>query len=401
MSKSVSDVAQARAATQFDYEELTDSAAKDYGLEEFGADPFREFLERYVHSLNTGGAMTEEGVVRTRSHLMRCLHNRLDLRHWYGREPSIAAEVIDRPIFLMGLPRSGTTFMHHLFDHDPGMRLLRNWEALSPCPPPAIAPESIEPRLVAARAVKAATLEKMANFDAMHLLDPDGPDECTVLLDQVFGMVGVLNLAKVDGYFQWLADDADFRKVFAHHKRILQLLQYKAQPRRWVMKYPNYILSMCELSATYPDGLFVVSHRDPVQALASLCKLTHTLRASCYAEVDNDPHQVGQEIWDFVQKHVDRMMEFRTSNTAMPVVDIDYQQLLDDPSASVEKVYAAANMEFPQSVRSALAEWTAANPKGKRGKNTYRFEDYGLDRSEVEAGFDPYRQAFNIPRELS
>jgi Sulfotransferase family len=386
---------------QFDTEELKQSAATEFGLNEFGEDPFHEFLERYTHSLNTEGVMTEAGVLRTRSHLLRCLHNRLDLKQWYQREPAISTEVIERPIFLMGLPRSGTTFMHHLFDHDPDMRLLRNWEALCPCPPPAIDPESVHTRLTAARAVKAATLEAMANFDAMHLLDPEGPDECTVLLDQVFGMVGVLNLAKVDGYFRWLSEAADFREVFEYHKSILQMLQYKAPRRRWVMKYPNYILAMPELSATYPDGLFVVSHRDPVQALASLCKLTHMLRASCYADGDNDPHQVGREIWHFVQKHVDRMMEFRASNTSTPIVDVDYQQLLDDPSAAVEKVYAAADMDFPQSVRSTLADWTAANPQGKRGSNKYRFEDYGLDRAEVEAGFDEYRNAFNIPRELS
>ena len=170
-----------------------------------------------------------------------------------------------------------------------------------------------------------------------------------------------------------------------------------AKPRRWVLKYPNYIMSMGELSDTYPDGLFVVSHRDPVRTLASLCDLTYRFRAPRYSEIDRN--EVGQEMLYFVQQHVDHLLNFRVTNTKVRIVDIDYNELVTEPVAVVEAVYAAAEMDLPQSVRGKLADWTQRNPKGKRGIQAYRLEDYGLDRGRVEAGFAAYRRAFNISKE--
>jgi Sulfotransferase family len=387
--------------TLLDAAGMKQQAADQCGLAQFGNDPFAEFYDRYIDSLNQDGELNAIGVMRTEAQIVNCLKNRLQLQDWYAREPSIADEVIERPILLMGLPRSGTTVMHHLFDHDPKMRLLRMWETLSPCPPPAVDPESARLRLEAAQQMKAQILSDKKNFDAMHLLDPDGPDECTNLLDQVFGMVGVLNIAKCPTYFDWLAESADFRSVFRHHRNVLKALQWKAPRRRWVLKYPNYIMSMPELADTYPDGTFVVSHRDPVQTLASLCKLTHYLRGVRYDDADNDKHEVGEQIWNFVQTHVDNFMEYRSSDHSMPILDVAYEKLLDSPVEVVESAYVAAGEEFSVSVRKNLEDWASSNPKGKRGVNEYSFSDYGLDRARVEAGFDEYRKAFNVPREAS
>ena len=156
---------------------------------------------------------------------------------------------------------------------------------------------------------------------------------------------------------------------------------------------------MSELRDTYPDALFVVSHRDPVQTLASLCKLTHVLRSVSYGEADNDKHQVGKDIWHFVQTHVDHLLDYRRSSGDTAIVDVDYRQLIESPTEVVQAVYTAAGMEFPDSVRTEIADWAAKNPKGKRGVNSYNLEDYGLDRDAVEAGFADYRRAFNIPLE--
>ena len=386
--------------TQIDPGRLKQQAAQEAGNAEFGEDAFAEFYDRFVGSLNSEGArLTPLGVQRASANIVRALRNRLLQQDWLAREPAIGDQAIDRPILLMGLPRSGTTFMHHLFDHDPDMRLLRFWETLQTSPPPATDAESVAQRLAFAHQMKAQALSDKSDFDSLHLLDPDGPDECTSLLDQVFGMVGVLNLYRIPGYFQWLADSADFRKVYAHHKSVLQHLQWQSPPRRWVMKYPNYIMSMAQLRETYPDALFVVSHRDPVQTLASLCKLTHVLREVSYDESDNDPHQVGKDIWHFVQTHVDHMLEYRRTSGDTGIVDVAYRQLIENPTGVVQSVYTTAGMVFPESVRAEIADWSAKNPKGKRGVNSYNLEDYGLDRDAVESGFADYRNAFDIPPE--
>jgi hypothetical protein len=380
-----------------DPDRLKSEAAAACGLTEFGEDPFAEYFTRVVGALNQDGVLTAEGIAITEAEILGLLRNRLEVRRWLEREPGISAEEIAAPIFLMGLPRSGTTFLHHLFDHDPRLRLLRTWETLRPSPPPAFDPASVTTRLEAARQFVGQWQSDVVNFDATHLLDADGPDECALILNQVFAQAGFQNYLKVPSFFRWLYDAADYDSVYLYHKSVLQLLQFQAPPRRWVVKYPNHLLAMAEIRRVHPGALLVVSHRDPVRTLASLCDLTHQYRSPRYA--DNDRFGIGREMWEFVQKHVDRLLAFRSTGAYSGVVDVDYYRLVEDPVATVESVYVAMGWEMPETVRATLAAWTRHNPKGKRGAHEYRLEDYGLDADAVEAGFAEYRRVYGIPFE--
>jgi len=377
-------------------ENLKRQAAAAFGLADFGVDSFAEYFSRFLEALNHDGALTDEGVAITEAEILGLLRNRLEVRSWLEKRPEIADEEISAPLFLMGLPRSGTTFLHHLFDHDPRLRLLRTWETLRPCPPPALDPVSVTTRLEAARQFVGQWQTDVVNFDATHLLDADGPDECALVLNQVFAQAGFQNYLKVPSFFRWLYESADYELVYRYHRSVLQLLQFRAPRRRWVVKYPNHLLAMPEIRRIHPDALLVVSHRDPVRTLASLCELTHQYRSPRYA--DNDKVGIGQEMWEFVQKHVDRLLAFRARGDEA-VVDIDYYRLVENPVATVETVYAAMGQEMPDPVRLTLADWTRRNPKGKRGAHEYRLEDYGLDPDRVEAGFADYRRLYDIPKE--
>jgi len=376
---------------------LKSEAAAAHGLGNYGDDPFAEYFTRLVDALNQDGGLTTEGIAITEAEILGLLRNRLEVRQWLEQQPEIAREYIDRPIFLMGLPRSGTTFLHHLFDHDPRLRLLRTWETLRPCPPPALDPASVTARLEVARKFVGQWQSDVVDFDATHLLDVDGPDECALVLNQVFAQAGFQNYLKVPSFFRWLYESANYKSVYRYHKSVLQLLQFRAPPRRWVVKYPNHLLAMGEIRRVHPGALFVVSHRDPVRTLASLCDLTHQYRSPRYA--DNDRSGIGREMWEFVQKHVDRLLAFRAGETYTGVVDVDYYRLVDAPVATVEAVYGAMGWEMPEAVRATLADWIQRNPKGKRGAHEYRLEDYGLDADAVEAGFAEYRRVFGIPFE--
>lgn len=384
--------------SRFDADRLKQQAAASFGLGDFGEDPFAENFARFVDALNSDGVLSLEGAAITEAEILSLLRNRLEVAHWLAREPSIAEERIDRPIFLMGLPRSGTTFLHHLFDHDRQLRLLRCWETLRPCPPPAFDPSSVAPRLDAARQFLGQWKTEIVNFDATHLIDAEGPDECSLVLNQIFAQAGFQNYVKVPSFFDWFYEFADFERIYSYHKSVLQLLQWRDAPRRWVLKYPNHLLAMRAIRQIHPDAIFVVSHRDPVRTLASLCDLTFQYRAPRYAI--NDRAGIGREMWDFVGKHIDRFLEFRNSGAAdHGVVDVDYYRLVNDPVATVGAVYEAVEMEMPDEVRVKLADWTARNPKGKRGEHAYRLEDYGLDFDQVNARFAAYRRLYSLPVE--
>jgi hypothetical protein len=382
----------------FDADALRRAAAAAAGEPCFGPDPFAPGLDALLASLRREATLTDAGREATRIELVRLLHNRLEVERWHREHAALAREPIERPVFLMGLPRSGTTFLHHLFDHDPCFRLLRCWEALRPCPPPAVRPGTVEERVAEARRFLGEWKSDVVHFDALHLMDPDGPDECTALLSQVFAQAGFLNYLEVPSYFDWLLAHADFAAVYRHHARVLQLLQWRAAPRRWVLKYPNHLLAMHEIARLHPEATFVVTHRDPVRTLASLCDLTFEYRGARHAR--GDRREIGRQLWPFVLRHVERLLAFVDRGGApLRVVDVDYYRLVADPLACVREVYAALGLPMPEAVRRTLVAWAERNPKGRRGEHRYRLEEYGLDAEEVDAGFAAYRARYAIPHE--
>jgi hypothetical protein len=201
----------------------------------------------------------------------------------------------------------------------------------------------------------------------------------------------------VPAYFDWLCESGDFAAIYRFHKGVLQLLQWRDLPRRWVVKYPNHLLAMDAIRQVHPEAVFVVSHRDPVQTLASLCDLTHQYRAPRIAQ--NDRAGIGREMWRFVGEHVDRLIAFRDRAGTDGIHDVDYYRLVADPVGTVEAVYRAVGLDMPGGVREKLADWTRRNPKGARGEHRYRLEDYGLDFDRVDARFADYRRLYAIPSE--
>jgi len=393
---------------------LRREAARLAGRADFGADPFAENLERLLDALAAADALTPEGLETTRAELTGYLRNRLEVQRWLARMPWIEARPIVRPIFFMGLPRSGTTFLLHLFDHDPRLRLLRTWESREPAPPPALDPESVARRIESARRFVGSWQGEVEGFDALHLLDAEGPDECGMLLANAFAQAGFPNYLEVPGWFGWMLESLDFDAAYRLHRQQLQVLQHGAPERRWALKFPNHLLAVPAIRRVYPDAAFVYTHRDPDTALASLCSLTCELRAARSRRVDR--RAVGREMSVFVARHVERILAFRspassatTGAAGSPraagaldgavVVDVDYDRLVADPVAVTDAIYAAVGMPMADAVAARLARWTAENPKGRRGAHRYAAGDFALDPAETEAVFAAYRARFGIRRE--
>lgn len=385
--------------TSISAHELRRQAAALAGQAEYGPDPYAENLDRLLASLATQGDLTPQGVAMTQGEFTGYLYNRLQIQHWLKEVPEIARQPIERPIFFLGLPRSGTTFLLNLFDHDERLRLLRTWEALQPAPPPALDPESVSRRIERARQHLGQWTSDVEGFEAMHLLDVEGPDECTMLLSNAFAQAGFDNYLQVPGWFDWMVESCDFEAAYRLHKQQLQVLQWGAEPRRWALKYPNHVLAMDAIRRVYPDAAFVFTHRDPDVTLASLCSLTFELRSARIAH--NDRHEVGAQMTRFVLKHMQRIMEFRDSSAARDclMVDVDYYRMVANPLVVVDEIYRAVGMSMSAAVEGRLAQWTAANPKGKRGAHRYAADQFGLQPARTAAPFTAYRERFGVARE--
>lgn len=358
----------------------------------------RPNLAALVKSINEDARLPAWGEEITHKNLVNRTADRLEAIKWVRNYPDIASEEITAPVFLTGLPRSGTTFFQYLFDRDDRFRLIRTWEAITPSPPPGFDPDSVVRRKAEESERRRQSRPHIEGFEALHLVDADGSEECHAFMEHTYAAAGLHNLLNVPSFFDYLTDSADLTAAYRIHKRQLQLLQWRMPQPRWALKYPNHLLAMDNILQVYPDARFVMTHRDPVQTLASLSKLTYTLRSARYDQ-PVDPHQVGRQMFDFVRRHIDRIMAFTAGPNAARVTHVDYYRLLNAPATVMAEVHCALDIDTPAQVRKAVADWHDANPKGARGANPYSLEQFGLDEGIVAEQFRPYMQHFDIPRE--
>ncbi len=355
-------------------------------------------LERLVDSLNEEARLPEWGEGFARRALEDRTVSRLEGLRWVDDYPDITDEVIDRPVFLTGLPRSGTTFFQYLFDNDERFRLIRTWEGIEPSPPPGFDPDSVTRRKADEAERRRRNRPEVEGFEAMHLVDADGPEECHAIMEHSYAAAGFYNLFDVPAYFDYLLNELDFETAYRTHKRQLQLFQWRCPQPRWALKYPNHLLAMDTILSIHPEARFVMTHRDPVQTLASICKLTFTLRSALY-DAPVDRARVGRQLFEFVAQHIDRIMAFANSPQAERVTHADYYRLVDNPAVAMRDIHGSLGIDTPEPVAEAVADWHRRNPKDARGVNQYALEDYGLNEGEVAERFAPYMQHFDIPRE--
>jgi hypothetical protein len=239
-------------------------------------------------------------------------------------------------------------------------------------------------------------------IDAFHLTDVDGPQECLAILDQTFVNPGLLWPMSGEGYLKYLLHEADLPAAYAYHARVLKLLQWGAPSQRWTLKWPCHLLALDAIAEVYPDVTFVVTHRDPVQALASNCSLAHMLRSG--TDPNYDPHVIGRDMLALVREHVDRLVAFdiqQSQAASSLLVHVDYYQLVESPEAVMPHAFEAVGLEWTSVVEDRIRRWRVENPKGKRGTHSYTLDDYGLDRDMVTEVFSAYVDRFNIPSEYA
>jgi hypothetical protein len=354
-------------------------------------------LVRLVDSIHATFPMSQEGEEKIRAMLLTDAVNRLESLKWVCDYPEILREPIEAPVFLTGLPRSGTTYFQYLFDRDHRFRLIRTWQSILPSPPPGFDAASVARR----RAAWSEILKARGHFDgfeAQHLYDEDGSDECHAFLEQSYGAAGLNNLLRVPQYFEWLMDGLDLTETYRIHKRQLQCLQWRTKPKPWALKYPNHVIALNEILRVYPDARFVMTHRDPAQIVGSISKMTWNLRGMRAAALA-DMHEVGRDMLHFIQRHIDRIMEFDRGLHGDRVVHVDYYALVADPVGQMQRIHAGLGIDTPADILQSVGDWHAANPKNARGKNEYSLAQYGLNVDAVREQFAPYISRFGIPTE--
>lgn len=382
----------------FEPETLLAQARARTGLEDFGGDEFHEPLRRLLEGYETEAGFTAVGRLAARRDTLSLLVNRLRLVEDRKRHPGIAHEAIRRPLFIVGLPRTGSTLLHHLLAQDPASRVPRAWEVMLPSPPPERATYETDPRIRRAEA-QLRWLDRMApEFKAVHPLGAGLALECIAIMSYSFLSPRFHTTYHVPSYQRWLAQQ-DMRPAYELHRRFLQHLQWRTPAERWVLKAPAHLSSLDALFETYPDAVIVQTHRDPLVVLASVASLTAILQGVFTDRIDLG--EIGLEVTHRWAGLLERAMHLRQSGRVPDdrFVDVYYHEMLTDPLAVIRRIYARFDVPFTDEAERRMRHHLAANPQGKNGTHRYSLATFGLDPEALPAGFKAYRDHFGVRAE--
>ncbi len=259
-------------------EDLQASAIKAVGLDDFGVDDdnYLEALGVLLESYRLDADFTELGSKMSRFFLRNALVARLLSEASWKQYPQHVDVPIEKPIFVTGLPRTGTTALHRLLCGDPRHQGLELWlaEFPQPRPPRETWPDNPVFAQLDARFKKAH--DENPDYTGLHYMTADEVEECWQLLRQSLHSVSYETLAHVPTYAQWLARQ-DWTKSYGRHRKNLQLIGLNDPEKRWVLKNPSHLFALDALFATYPDALVIQCHRPAETIMASMCSLAqHT-----------------------------------------------------------------------------------------------------------------------------
>ena len=375
--------------------DLIETARRRCGLDDFGDGDFFEALSRLLESCQTEAQLNLIGKIALRFDVLHILRTRLLIERDRQLYPEISHQEIREPLFIIGLPRSGTTVLHSLLAADPEHRSPLMWEVMTPSPPTS----NDEKRRIQRATRSCKWFNWLApTFRHVHPVDAKVPQECVGLMSPTFMSDQFDTMYYVPSYRDWFFRQ-DLRPAYEYHRRFLQHLQFRRAGRRWVLKAPTHMFALPALLSVYPDALFVQMHRTPVEAMASVASLITILRSAFSDGVD--PVVVCRESVQYWSKTMEKFLEDRDRLLNGRICDIDYDQICRNPIAAVGRIYDRFGWSLSPQAERRMRALMASRAGNGRGNHHYQLADFGAAPDQVLGAFTSYclRFGFSLPDE--
>jgi hypothetical protein len=377
-------------------ESLLEAARKATGLDDFGPGAWHDHLRTLLAAYDAESHLTEAGRGMVEGELVGALAARLACQAAWARDPSVLRAEIRRPIFVLGLPRTGTTALHWLLAQDPANQVLEYWLAAAPRPRPPRATWEAEPAYQSAVEVLRWIYDTDPGLRAIHVMEADGPEECRHLFVQSFLDHTFDSNATIPAYTRYF-EAQDMRPAYERHRDVLKLVGSTSPERRWVLKYPAHMRELDVLLSVYPDACIVQTHRDPVRVLPSICSLVTGWR-SLY-EGSADAHAIGAWQVELYAGMIEHAMDVRAGADPRQFCDFSFRELVDDPIGAIARMYERFGIPFSAEAEARMRAWHAANPQGRHGGHRYTLDQFGLREEAIRGRFAHYAERFGVEPE--
>jgi hypothetical protein len=319
------------APDRLDRDRLVAEAIEQTEEIDLGEPSWGDGLDILLHSLRQEANLNELGVEIAGAELTNYLSNRLSITAWRRDHPEIAEGVIERPIVIVGQPRTGTTILYDLLGQDPGLRVPLTWEVDRPVPPPETATYDSDPRIEEVQATVDMAESLMPGFATFHPVGALLGQECVRMTASDFRSMIFPTQYRLPSYNHWLLHVADLRPAYRWHRQYLQHLQSRHPADQWLLKSPAHLWHLDALAAEYPDATIIQTHRDPLKVIASTSALAAHLRRM--ASDDVSMAETAADYAEDIFLGLDRGMEARRQSTFPPeaVIDVHYTTFVADP----------------------------------------------------------------------
>ena len=373
--------------------ELLEAAIRRAGGRNFAERSFVAPLRRLVASCNEEGDLNGFGQRAARFEILRSLNNLLQLERRERAEPSLCSRPIERPIFITGMPRSGTTFLHRLLSRDPRVAAPLSWQLVYPYPSPAGRAGTLL-RKAWVQGQFYAMRRLAPELDSLHHVAPGEPEECTDITAQVFQSLRYDSVYRVPSYQSWLQDYGHL-EAYRFHRRFLRHLDAQAPGRRWILKSPDHVFALEDIARVYPDARWVFIHRDPVAVLASVAKLTEVLRRPFTHHVDLE--EIGRQVCAAWLDGAGRMMRAAARSDA--ILHLRYREIVASPHEAAQRVLRHGGLAASEEGVRRMRKWLGNRTNRKHRPHEYHMERFGLDPRMLRERFASYTDTFGVELE--
>lgn len=378
-----------------DAEKLIAKAKATTKLEDFGDDSFRIGLDKLTQSLRNEARLSQIGRIAAHRLLLDNLVIRLQLTEYRKRRPEVAAQKIERPLFVLGLPRTGTTILYELLAQDPAHRSPASWEVAQPMPPAREETYSTDARIAEVEKVLQKTELLAPGFKAIHEIGAQLPQECVAILaaNCISDQYGASFF--IPEYRRWSLDQ-DMTSSYRWHYQFLQHLQVDYSKTRWVLKTPPHLAYLETIVKQYPDAAMVQTHRDPMAVMGSISSLACTLHSGFSDEID--PVETAHAETQYFSEMLRRGMKARDviPESSRLFFDVYFNDIVSDPISVIESIYRHFDFELTASARMAMQRYIDNRPRDKHGSHKYTLEQFGLSREQHGPLFSDYCQRFGL-----
>lgn len=368
-------------------------ARRRTGLEDFGDPPIEPALAALTTSLENEAGLHPLGRFLMHGHLSGILETRLRLAAAWRDEKSLPP--VQKPVFVTGMPRSGSTFLHELLAQDPNNRSPRVWEVMFPLPAPEAGAGQGDPRVRRAEARLWWFRRLVPRADEVYPVRACTPHECVAIHSFTLMSEEFVTTCRIPGYERFLRSTG-LSAAYAWQKRFLQHLGSRGPARRWVLKSPDHLYALEELFTAFPDAVIIQTHRNPLDVLRSSLQLTEVLHG-LFGRPDPEV-QLQERETRVLAETMERSIRFRDLHPELAgrFLDINYPELISDPLGMVRRIYQHAEGELTQEAIERMNRFIATRSRYRRRRNP-TLADLGLDVAAEVRRFQHYCQRFGVP----